>query len=242
MVKRWMVAGVLALLAGCGLQTREQPVAVQVERLGPEALSQLEQRIRGETAPDAAAAGQPVALAAPLSLVPNEARGHDPISEAVQRMAQQLADGLNENRVRRLPLAVLPFHDLMARDKVDPLGERLAESFIHQLEHLGYNLVDYRAVSLTTTHKQEPTPSTLSLLRSRNRIYFVLTGTWARQPDGVVINARVLDTTTRQVLASGQTHIPTSRLEGAWPGYDPLEAAAQGLIIENRLGPVGMQP
>ena len=66
-----------------------------------------------------------------------------------------------------------------------------------------------------------------------------MTGTYAQHSDGLVINARVIDTTTRQVLATGQTHIPNERLEGAIPGYDPLEALNQGLIIENRGGPVG---
>jgi len=183
-----------------------------------------------------------MAVGGSLKVVPFESRGYDPVSEAVHQMAQQLAHGLDENRVRRLPLAVLKFHNLMARSQVGPLGERLSDSFIFQLEHLGYNLVDYRAVSLTTTRKQEPDPASLSQLRSRNRIYFVLTGTYAVQPEGVVINARVLDTTTRQALASAQTHIPMDRLEGAWPGYDPLKASADGMIIENRQGPAGMKP
>lgn len=237
-----MVMSLLIVIGGCALHGREEPVAVQVERLGPDAMAQMEALVQPATRTGSGQRAEAVGYPAPLKVVPFESRGYDPVSEAVHQMAQQLAQGLDENRVRRLPLAVLKFHNLMAREQVGPLGERLGDSFIFQLEHLGYNLVDYRAVSLTTTAKQEPDPATLSLLRSRNRIYFVLTGTYAQQPDGVVINARVLDTTTRQVLASAQTHIPTVRLEGAWPGYDPFKAMADGMIIENRQGPAGMAP
>lgn len=241
MSKVLMVAGMLAVLSGCAMNTRDEPASVQIDRLGPEAMQQMEQLVASRQEA-AVRRGEAVGYPAPLHAVESSAQGYDPVSEAVHQMAQQLARGLDENRVRRLPLAVLRFHDLMQREHAGPLGERLGDSFIVQLEHLGYNLVDYRAVSLTTTQKQEPDPSSLSLLRSRNRIYFVLTGTYAQHPDGVVINARVLDTTTRQVLASAQTHIPTARLEGAWPGYDPLKAAADGMIIENRYGPAGMNP
>ncbi len=223
----------LALLTGCAWQEdRLEPV--QVERFGPEALSQVESVLN-----PGAESGR-VGRTAGLTQVGEADGALDPVSEAVQQMAGQLVSGLDENRIRRLPMAVLRFHNLMQRDQVGPLGERLSDSFIFQMEHLGYNLVDYRAVSLTTTVKPELDPASLSLLRRTHRIYFVLTGTYARQPNGLVINARVLDTTTRQVLASGQTHISNERLEGQWPGYDPLRALQSGMIIENRQGPVGI--
>jgi TolB-like protein len=162
----------------------------------------------------------------------------DPVSEAVEQMAIQLVNGLNQNRVKRFPIAVLPFASL--RNSVpDPLlGDRLSESFIFPLQQRGYNLVDYRAVSLATTEKSPVSKQNISALRQRYKIYFVLTGTYAHHPDGIVINARVLDTTTRQVLASAQTHIPNQRLEGALPGFDPVKALSNGYIIENGTGPV----
>lgn len=167
-----------------------------------------------------------------------EADGVDPVSEAVAQMAVQLNAGLQQNRVKRFPVAVIPFVDLHENKTAGPFGERLGESFIFQLQQHGYNLVDYRAVSLTTSTKQPLSKQNLSALRVRYKIYFILTGTYAQHPDGLVLNARVLDTTTRQVLASGQTHIPNVRLEGALPGYDPLRSLNKGMIIENSAGPV----
>ncbi|MBR9884512.1 MAG: hypothetical protein GYB21_13010 [Oceanospirillales bacterium] len=237
-MKKALLASLLLIgLSGC-VANPDEPQAVQVESLGPQALSQVEALIRHTAG--SRNNSERVGFVADLAQVGAQANGFDPVSEAVRQMAAQLSFGLDENRVRRLPMAILQFHELVERQRVGEIGERLSDSFIFQLEHLGYNLVDYRAVSLTTTAKQEPDPSSLSLLRSRNRIYFVLTGTYAVQPEGMVINARVLDTTTRQVLASAQSHIPLNRLEGAWPGYDPVRAADAGMIVENRQGPAGM--
>lgn len=177
---------------------------------------------------------------APIHEVAPEDSSVDPVSLAAEQMAQTLTEGLRLNNIRRLPMAILPFRNLSTRSVSHPLGERVSESLIYQLERRGYNLIDYRAISLTTSAKGDVSPTGLGLLRVRNRIYFVVTGTYANEPDGIVLNARVLDTTTRQVLASAQTHIGKSDLEGIMPGYNPLDAQSAGMIIENQNGPVGV--
>lgn len=174
-----------------------------------------------------------------VTQVSGNAGGIDPVSEAVAQMAVQLDAGLLQNRVKRFPIAIVPFVNLHDNKTVGAFGERLSESFLYQIQQHGYNVVDYRAVSLNTTTKQPLSKQNLSALRVRHKIYFILTGTYAQHPDGLVLNARVLDTTTRQVLASGQTHIINERLEGALPGYDPLQSLNKGFIIENGSGPVG---
>lgn len=218
---------ILLFLSGCSLQWgggSPQPTAqdiAAIEALAPEPVE--------------------VMTSAELTGVEVLDNYYDPVSEAVALMAVQLRAGLQANRVHRLPMAVMPFIDLArARERHSgALGERLGDSFIYQLQQSDYNLIDYRAVSLLTTTKDPLTKQNLSSLRNRYRIYFLLTGTYARYPDGIVVNARVLDTTTRQVLASAQTHLPDIRIEGGTPGYDPVKALQKGMIIENGLGPVG---
>ncbi|WP_020682831.1 FlgO family outer membrane protein [Marinobacterium rhizophilum] len=235
-MKRLAVVLLLAI-TGCAVQERP-PVAVQVESFGEGAVVQLQGLGAGGVVGSGAIQGS-----APLSFLKSQGLA-DPMSEAVAQMARQLSVGLQEHRVKRLPMAVLPFVELAgdtAETATDLLGERVAENFIYQMQQAQYNLIDYRALSLTTTEKAPLSRQNLSALFSRNRIYFVLTGTYVRYPDGIVLNARVLDTTTRQVLASGQTHVPDSRLEGALPGYDALQALEAGMIIENSRGPLGLQ-
>ncbi len=226
-IKLSILGVVLALLAGC---SHQRPVPVTIENISPDARARLVTQSRGEV------------IAKPMSYgqIVGEVPAVDPVSDAVEQMAEQLLNGLQQNRVKRFPIAVLPFSSL--RNSVpDPLiGARLSESFIFPMQQRGYNLVDYRAVSLATTEKPMVSRQNISALRQRYKIYFVLTGTYAHHPDGIVINARVLDTTTRQVLASAQTHITHQRLEGALPGYDPVKALSNGYIIENGSGPVGM--
>lgn len=171
--------------------------------------------------------------------VDGDPNGLDPISEALAQMAVQMNAGLLQNRVKRLPVAVVPFTNLHNERKVGRFGERLEQGMIYQMQQHGYNMVDYRAAGLVTSTKQPLSKQSLSELRVRYKIYFLVTGTYAQHSDGLVINARVIDTTTRQVLASGQSHISNSRLEGGLPGYNPLEALNEGLIIENSRGPVG---
>src|SRR5690554_1430649 len=217
----------LMLLTGCARQQAE-PQAAHVVSIEPQVLEQMESA-RPELLP-----GQ-----TRLQQVDAQRNGLDPVSEAVAQMARQLETGMENSRISRLPMAVLGFRNLLEPEEVGALGERLGDSFVFQLEQRGYNLVDYRAQSLVTSVKPEIEPYNMSALRNRHRIYFVLTGTYALHPDGVVINARLLDTTTRQVLASGQSHIPLARLEQRWPGYNLLEARERGMIIENRQGPAG---
>ncbi|MDF2181759.1 FlgO family outer membrane protein [Neptuniibacter sp. CAU 1671] len=213
------------LLGGClQLSSQEHPVSVHIESMSDSAAAQLAQ----QEAPSAPA-GQ-------LSEVPGAGSGTDYISQAVAEMATQLEKGFDQNNIKRLPVAVIPFVNLMQTSESGPMGERLADSFVYQLQQRGYNLVDYRAVSLVTTTKEPLSRRNLSGLRQQFKIYFVLTGTYAQHPDGVVFNARLLDTTTRQVLASGQTHVSNARLEGDLPGYDPLQAQQKGLIVENGPG------
>ncbi|WP_372741642.1 FlgO family outer membrane protein [Neptunomonas sp.] len=210
---------------GCGYQ---QPVPVKIEKLSPQASKALLNEARNTTL------AEPV----PFAVVADNRAKVDPVSEAVEQMAVQLVNGLNQNRVKRFPIAVLPFASLRQSVPDPLLGERLSESFIFPLQQRGYNLVDYRAISLATTLKSPVSKQNMSALRERYKIYFVLTGTYAHHPDGIVINARVLDTTTRQVLASAQTHIVNQRLEGALPGFDPVKALNNGYIIENGAVPM----
>ncbi|WP_293264463.1 FlgO family outer membrane protein [Neptunomonas sp.] len=217
---------VLVGLLGSGCSYK-QPVPVTIEKLSPQASKALVISARNSVV------SEPVSTA----VVAAKNADIDPVSEAVEQMSEQLINGLSRNKVKRFPIAVLPFASLRHSVPDSLFGARLSESFIFPLQQRGYNLVDYRAVSLSTTVKSPVSKRNISALRQRYKIYFVLTGTYAHHPDGIVINARILDTTTRQVLAAAQTHIPNQRLEGGLPGFDPVKALNNGYIIENGSAP-----
>lgn len=212
------------LLSGCMLK---EPVPVVVQSVDPQVVEQMREAEAANLEARRELAKHEV------SVVGDQSTGADPLSEAVSQMAIQLNVGLTENRIKRLPIAILPFVQLGSKASGTPTGERLSENFIFQLQQHGYNLIDFRAVSLNTSAKEPLSTANLSALHNRFRIHFVLTGTYSQHQDGIIINARVLDTTTRQILAASQTNIPSARLEGALPGYDPIKAMDEGMIIEN---------
>ncbi|EPJ43802.1 MAG: hypothetical protein OFPII_39230 [Osedax symbiont Rs1] len=172
------------------------------------------------------------------AITPIESNYFDPVSEAVAQMADQMVLGLRQNRVKRLPVAVLPFKSLRHSVHDDLFGARISESFVFPMTQRGYNMVDYRAVSLATTEKSAVSKGQLPKLQQQFKIYYILTGTYAKHGDGVVLNARILDVITRQVVAAGQSHIAYKRLESMLPGYDPIDALNKGFIIENGIGPL----
>jgi len=156
----------------------------------------------------------------------------DPISAAAQILGEQLISGLSEARVKRFPMTILPFGALPGHSRYAQVGERVSESLFFALQANEYNLIDYRVAGMPDRAMPDVSQQQLGDLRQRNRIYFVLVGNYGQYADGLVFNARVLDTTTRQVLAAGQVHVATQLLEGRLPGYDPLMAADKGMIVE----------
>lgn len=242
-MKNTLLLLLVCCLSGCVQQLNSKdkmPEKVHIESMSPEVISQLNKLEEAHIAEKKALLEKEQSMVQrQVVQVEGYPNGLDPLSEAVAQMAVQMTAGLQQNRVKRFPVAVIPFVNLHNDKKVGRFGERIEQGFIYQLQQHGYNLVDYRAAGLTTSTKQPISKQNLSGLRTRYKVYFLVTGTYAQHSDGLVINARVVDTTTRQVLATGQSHISNERLEGGIPGYNPLDALNQGLIIENRGGPVG---
>lgn len=184
---------------------------------------------------------RPVEAKAPVSEPERSDRGAlgQPLGRfgtPVRTMADQIEIGLRRQGIKRLPMAITSFVDLSAPTKTRGLGDEIAEGFFHELQARGFNLIDHKAIPFATGHPHKH-PSTLSEFYRDHRISYVLSGSFSRNPDGVVVQARVLDTVTRQVVATGQAEIDVTELEGGLPGYDPL-SSRRGMIVENGGVPV----
>jgi TolB-like protein len=151
-------------------------------------------------------------------------------SAVVRQIAEQLNKSLKSKGIKRLPIAVAPFVDLENSKNPHPLGKQLSEHFFHELQIRGYNLIDDRAISFPRLKANDAL--LLSDYYKRHRISYVLSGTYSVTPDGASIHARMLDTVTRQVAATGQGLLLNEVLEGQLPGYNPL-SSSNGMIIEN---------
>ena len=63
-----------------------------------------------------------------------------------------------------------------------------------------------------------------------------ITGTYTGFPDGVMINARMIDLQSKVVMSSAQGFLPTDDVEGIMGGYDATRNF-KGKIIEQHVAP-----
>ncbi len=213
-----VIGAILLTLGGCSLQ-QQQPVRVIVE-------NEVSTRVVNETA-----------LAPTAERRARTALGDvTPVfGQPVRTMAEQISASLKQRGIKRLPIAVAPFVDLSEPGRKRNLGTELAEGFYHELQVRGFNLVDHQAVAFAGQTRPQQLP--LADYYRKHRISYVLSGTYQVSSDGILINARMLDTVTRQVVATGQSQMSAADLEGGLPGYNPLDSR-DGMIVENGGVPV----
>ena len=203
----------LLVVAGCSFQS--QPVRVVVEN-----------EVRAQVVNEAALAPTEGQLAR-ISL-----GGTLPVfGKPVRAMSAQIEVALKKRGIKRLPITIAPFVDLSAPGRKRNLGNELAEGFFHEMQTRGFNLIDHKAVPFPSKGKKAAELSLTDYYR-KHRISYVLSGTYIVNSDGILINARVLDVITKQVVATGQSQLAASGLEGGLPGYNPLDSR-DGMIIEN---------
>ena len=97
------------------------------------------------------------------------------------------------------------------------MGLQIEESFIYELNRRGEVVVDFK-----TTGSIQVTPSG-DFVMSRNYrdlsarlpISRILTGTFSRNSQGILVNARIIDLRTKMVETTAQSLIPQQYLSGA---------------------------
>jgi TolB-like protein len=168
-------------------------------------------------------------VAAPVARKASDPVGY--LGLPVRQIADQLQASLINKGIKTLPIAIGGFVDLAQAEHRRSLGDELAEGFFHELQGRGYNLIDHRALAFANRDEQEQELSLADYYR-RHRVSYVLGGSYSVNSSGVTVNARLLDTITHQVVATGQSEFGIQQLEGAFPGYDPF-SSRDGMIVEN---------
>ena len=90
------------------------------------------------------------------------------------------------------------------------LSQQVQESLITQFTQLGYNTVEYRLenqLNLSARADSVLSRST-SNLKQRQIIDFVITGTLTRQEHAYIVNARMVNMQTNQIVSAASTEIP----------------------------------
>lgn len=162
---------------------------------------------------------QSVEPTVPLPVRQADARAlsEQPLGFYSERLAAQLfapVKGL-ENQWRHsiavssfLPVRQLSLEDSNSQ-QID-LANQLAESMLTAAVQRGYQVIDLRlraAVLLKADHEQGFS-RLLSELQQQQQARLLLSGTYAPQEDGIVVNVRLIDIQTQQVLAAATDYVP----------------------------------
>ncbi len=135
-------------------------------------------------------------------------------SSNLNNLATFIAEQLTHNRdlinLKESRVAITSFVDLESLRETDKIGLSLSELLIHKLQLSGYKIVDFKAmnsinVAANGDHVFSRNPAEL---KNEFNIHYFLTGTLTKSRDGIVVNARLLDTKTLLVVSSAQAFIP----------------------------------
>lgn len=134
---------------------------------------------------------------------------HKTVVNYVEQMALELVDTMQQES--ELGIAITTFVDLDASLKTSSqLGNQLAESMMYQLQKFGFGVVDFKAMDVitVTSHGDFVMSRDVEELAERRIASHVLTGTLIYRPNGVEVNARVINLNSKLVIASAQKVIP----------------------------------
>lgn len=170
------------------------------------------------------AAQQPEpAVPLPVRQVSTVGLSPQPLGFYTERLATQLFQQQRWEQGWRHQIAVtsfLPVRQLsleQSESQQIDLANQLAESLLTETVQRGYLVVDVRlrsAVLLKQDHEQALS-RLLAELQQQDQARILLTGTYAPQEDGLIVNVRLIDIPTQQVLAAATDYIPDNVLWSA---------------------------
>ena len=141
------------------------------------------------------------------------------LSEYLEQLALQLLPA-GKHRHSELKVAVTSFIEFSPElTQVTLLGNTLSELFIHELQQNGINVVDYKVIDQVAVMPHgdfvfSRNPQQLSI---EGNVKQALTGTIMYHKRGIILNVRMIDLESKQVMASGQKLIPYFILDSMIP-------------------------
>ncbi|PTT46058.1 FlgO family outer membrane protein [Aeromonas sp. HMWF014] len=158
----------------------------------------------------------------------------------VARMTDQLMERKSLTTLTE-PIAVASFVDLDTLQDTNWMGQQIGESFIHELNRRGEVVVDFKMTGSirVTPHGDFVMSRNHRDLAPRLPISRVLTGTFSRNSNGVLVNARIIDMRTKMVETTAQSLIPPQFLSGANNSFGRASINRGFLIRDSQARPGG---
>ena len=131
------------------------------------------------------------------------------INDVVKGLAYQMLTSSSFVNTQT-PVAVASFVDLKDLQTTNWLGNQLAESFVHELQHHGLVVIDFKTTGgIRVTQQGDYVFSRdWQELPERQIIDYVVSGTLVTQEEGILVNARMIGIQSKVVVATAQSFIP----------------------------------
>jgi len=145
-----------------------------------------------------------------LNLKENQDNASQYIDAIANSLALQFSNNRNSKTVKQKTLVILSIVDINNFKKTSQLGKRISEELIHSMEMYGYKILDYKATDAIVIDKDGEYLFSRAMkdLKKQRRITYALSGTYARYPDSLSINCRIINIETSIVVATAQISIP----------------------------------
>ncbi|MCG9769448.1 MULTISPECIES: FlgO family outer membrane protein [Pseudoalteromonas] len=195
-----LFATTLALLGGCEMTKQTAPESTKTQQSDMEILyAMMEEQERNEDSQ--AVVSQDIGF---ISY-----RHRKEIANYANQIALELSDTVLGQKPESIAVASFVNFNESLRD-TNQLGNQLAESLMHQMQKLGYQALDFKALGkIEVTSSGDLTFSrNASRLKNTQSPSHLLTGTMVYRPRGVEVNARLLEFNTNLVIASTVVTIP----------------------------------
>lgn len=132
----------------------------------------------------------------------------DTIDEAIIEVADQLVDTSKIQIYNKI--AVTSFVNLNKFQETSHFGREISESMFNELHVRGFNLIDIRGTKSIRVNKNGEFFVTRDIKLLNNKIVensYILVGTYNKFGNGVLLNARILDNVTGEVISTARTII-----------------------------------
>ncbi len=152
-------------------------------------------------------------------------------------LATQLARNRDIKNVSDSRIAVASFVNMSSLDETDRLGMTLAENLMHEMYVRGFGVVDFKARDHVKVRSNGDFVFSRDVaeLRRNHNIHYFLAGTLARNGDGIVINARLIQADSGIVVSSGQAFLNNRDLN--YILSDANRGAVEKVVVERSVVP-----
>jgi TolB-like protein len=138
---------------------------------------------------------------------------HKTLVNYVEQMALDLVDTLeydteSDTQVNIAVSTLVNFDSSL--NKSNQLGNQISETLIHQLQKFGYSVVDFKTTSTIDVNSRGDFVFSRNIkkLSEDHMASHILAGTLIYRQNGIVINTRIINVNTKQIVASSREFIP----------------------------------